>query len=234
MTSSRISINPSSIAYALAAIAFILVLCSIAGQLSTYLAGHGRLLGLVRLFYVDVEQNIPTAFATLLLFFAAILLTVITVLERKQPDSQMFYWSILSFGFMFMAFDEAWSFHERLDNVVRPFLENGNIGIFYHAWVVPGLALTFVLALFFLRFLFRLSPKMRYRFLMAGGLYLGGALGVELIGGYYAELHGYRNLTYSMIVTVEESLEMAGAIVFIWALLRYIGETHGKVSFHFQ
>ena len=47
----------------------------------------------------------------------------------------------------------------------------------------------------------------------------GGAIGVELIGGRYLELHGVENLTYAMITTVEESLEMAGVIIFIWALL---------------
>ena len=34
-----------------------------------------------------------------------------------------------------------------------------------------------------------------------------------------------------MIATVEESCEMAGVIVFIYALLRYLADTYGEVRF---
>ncbi|MGH8626685.1 MAG: multidrug transporter [Gammaproteobacteria bacterium] len=177
--------------------AFLLVLASIGGQLTVYLTGHNHLYGLVRLFYVDAENNIPTDFSTLLLF-AALLLAVITVLKRKQTGSSVSHWAILSFGFLFMAADEAWSFHERLIKPVGKLLGDDNLGVFYFAWVIPGIALVLVLALFFLRFLLRLPAKTRLTFLMAATLYIGGAIGVELIGGRFYELHGKRNLTYSM------------------------------------
>ena len=68
---------------------------------------------------------------------------------------------------------------------------------------------------------------------MAATIYIGGALGTELIGGHYADLHGNNTWTYSMIVTVEESLEMAGLIVFIWALLKYCADNFKEVQFQF-
>ena len=37
-----------------------------------------------------------------------------------------------------------------------------------------------------------------------------------------------------MIPTVEESLEMAGVIIFIWALLKYIAENYKEVRFRFD
>lgn len=37
-----------------------------------------------------------------------------------------------------------------------------------------------------------------------------------------AELHGYHNLIYATIGTIEETLEMVGVIIFIYALLEYI------------
>lgn len=82
----QIRLNPSAVACALGAVAFLLVLASIAGQLSKYLLGHDRVYTLVRLFYVDAERNIPTLFSVLLLFCAALLLTVITVLKKKDKD----------------------------------------------------------------------------------------------------------------------------------------------------
>ena len=234
MIINQISLNPSSIARVLGAVAFLLILASIGGQLTVYLTEHAHVYELVQLFYVDAEKNIPTGFSTLLLLFAALLLAVITVLKRRQTASHVSHWAILSFGFLFMAADEAWSFHERLIKPVRKLFGDGNLGVFYFAWVIPGIALVLVLALFFLRFLLRLPAKTRLTFLMAATLYIGGAIGFELIGGRYAELHGNRNLTYSMIVTVEESLEMAGVIIFIWALLVYIADNYKEVRFRFE
>lgn len=42
--------------------AFFLILASIGGQMIKYLTGHGSLFGLIKLFYVDLEENVPTFF----------------------------------------------------------------------------------------------------------------------------------------------------------------------------
>lgn len=234
MAINQIRLNPSAVARALGAVAFLLVLASIGGQLTKYLLGHDRVYGLVSLFYVDAEQNIPTLFSVLLLFCAALLLTVITVLKKKQKDPDVSRWAILAFGFLLMAVDEALSIHEKLVTPVRELLGDGPLGIFYFAWVIPGIAVVLVLTLFLLRFLLRLPAKTRFTFIVAGTLFIGGALGLELVGGRYAELHGQENMTYSMIVTVEESLEMAGVIVFIYALVKYIADHYEEVRFRFD
>ena len=56
--------------------------------------------------------------------------------------------------------------------------------------------------------------------MIAGAVYLAGAMGVELIEARLDELWG--SLPFSMMVVVEESLEMAGMIVLIHALLSYL------------
>jgi hypothetical protein len=120
-------------------------------------------------------------------------------------------WVILSFGFLFMAFDEAFQFHERLNIPVGTLLGNGSLGVFYFPWVSPGIALVLVLGPYFLRFLLHLPAATGLSFLMAATLYIGGAIGVELIGSRHAELHGYENWTYSMIATFEEGLVCSGS-----------------------
>jgi hypothetical protein len=42
-----------------------------------------------------------------------------------------------------------------------------------------------------------------------------------MITGRYAELYGY-NVTFHVIATVEELLEMTGIVIFIYALMSYI------------
>lgn len=231
MAVTPISLNPSSIARALGAVAFFLVLASIAGQLMVYLTGHEQVYGLVQLFNVGTELNLPAFFSSFLLLFAALLLAVITVLEKKCSASHIVQWTVLSFGFLLMAVDESVSLHEMLVAPTRQLLGDNDLGAFYFAWVIPGSVLVLALGLYFLKFLLHLPGKTRLNFLLAAIIYLGGAIGFELVGGRYAELHGTHNLAYNMISTVEESLEMAGVIIFIRALLQYIAGKHKEVRF---
>jgi hypothetical protein len=54
-----------------------------------------------------------------------------------------------------------------------------------------------------------------------------GALGMEMVDGYYASLYGDNNFVYVVLTTIEEFFEMVGIAVFIYALLSYIS-THMK------
>mgnify|MGYP000867926158 CR=1 FL=1 len=205
----------------LGAVALFLVLLSTGGQLEKYQSGQGLLAELAHLFYVDTEQNIPTYFSVMLILLAALLLAVISMLTRKHRLPHVSKWVILAFGFLLMALDEAFQIHERLNIPVGKLLGEGSLGIFYFPWTIPGMALVIVLGAFFLRFLFHLPATTRFRFMAAAMIYLAGAIGIELIGSQHAELYGYENWTYSLIATVEESLEITGLIVFLWALLTY-------------
>jgi hypothetical protein len=231
----QISLNPLTVARILGALALLLVLASVAGQFSKFALGHGNLKGLVTLFNVDAEHNIPTHFSMLLLLFAALLLAIITVLNRQRNMPHVSKWAILACGFLFMSFDEAATVHESLVAPIRPLLgDDGELGFFYWSWVIPGIVLVLLLGVFFRRFLLDLPYKVRLRFLIAAVIYIGGAIGFELIGGRYIELHGDQNLMVSMIATIEESLEMAGLIYFIWALLQYCADNYQDVWFRFE
>ena len=212
----------------------LLVCISVAGQLVRYVGGHDYAYGLLspaeRLFHVDQQHNIPTLFSVLLLLCSASLLGLITFLKRRQQDPDLSKWATLTVGFIYLAIDEAWSFHEMLIDPVRGLLGHDNLGMFYSAWVIPGMAGVGILALLFLGFLLRLPSSTRWSFLAAGTIYLGGAIGIEMIGGRYGEAHGFENLTAQLITHLEESMEMAGVIVFIHALLRYLAEQCPRVD----
>jgi hypothetical protein len=234
MVNNVVSINAFSIARILGTIAVLLVLASIIGQVIKHLSGHAEVYEFVWFFYVDAEYNLPSSFSAFLLLLAALILAVITLLVRVQSGSLVSYWMILCLGFFFMAADEILSLHERLIIPVRQLLGTDHYGVFYYAWVIPGIIIVFVAALFFSRFLYHLPEKTRSAFLLSGTLYLGGAIGLELIGGYYDEINGVHNLTYTMIVTAEECLEMTGVILFIRALLLYLADNYKGVRFQFH
>jgi general stress protein CsbA len=233
MEKKQITLSPSFITRVLGTTALLLVLASVAGRLASSLAGYDSMYGPLWLINVDEEQNIPTGFSTLLLFFSALILTVITLLKKYQRDPFGRYWVILSLGFLAMAFDEAFSFHERLTKPVRMILGSEHLGYFHFAWVIPAGILVLFLGLFFLRFLLNLPVKTRFAFFMAAILYVGGAVGIEIIEGFLLKLTRMGDLAYSMMSAFEEGLEMAGIIFFIRALLIYLAENYPEVVFRF-
>jgi hypothetical protein len=229
-----ISLYPGSIARVLWTTASLLVFASIAGDLTTYFTGHDHVYGLIPLFCLNAEQNIPTFFSALLLLFASLLLAVITMLEKKRWSVPVLYWATLSFGFFLMAADELLCLHEKTQGLMRTLLGDGALGVFYFAWVIPGLVLVLGVSIFFLKFLLGLPLKTRISFIAAAVLYVGGCIGFELVGGHYAESHGQNNLIFGVMTTVEESLEMAGIIVFIRGLLAHIADNYKEVRFLFH
>lgn len=210
-----------------------LIIASIAGQVAKYGFGHDHVYGLVRLTYVDQEQSIPTVFSALLLYTAGLLLAIIAILKRRQNDPEVAKWAILLCGFLWLSFDEAASLHEMLVRPTRRLLGEGPLGIWYFTWVIPGMAIVGFLVLYFLRFVWRLPPKTRSGFVIAGIMFVGGAVGVETLGGWYGGVHGMANLTYSMLATIEECLEMGGVITFIHALMEYIADQYQDVQLRF-
>lgn len=227
----QISLNPAAIARILGALALMLILASLTGQVAKFQFRYETLKGLVPLFNLDAERNFPTFFSTLLLIFAAILLAVLFILNKKTPSAA--FWAVLSLGFLVMAYDEAFSIHEKLIPPVRKLLGEGPLGVFYFAWVIPGMALVLALAPFFVRFWFRLDAKTRLYFFIAAAFYLGGCLGVEMIGGRYAETHE-RDLIYSLIVMFEEGFEMLGLILFNRGLLGHLAGHFKEIKFTFD
>ena len=230
-----LSLNPDSIARSLGVMTFLLILANCAALLADYLTGYSSVFirKSVKFFYVELELNAPAFFSMLLLLFASLLLAVITVLKKKQSASFVWEWSILSIGFLFMAFDEIAAVHERLIEPMQAILGEQNLGLLYFAWVVPAVALVVCLGIFFLKFLINLPPKTRWAFLIAAALYLGGAVGFEMIEGWYSEINGRETLLYMTLTTIEETLEMVGTIVFIWALLGYIADKYEKLEVRF-
>jgi hypothetical protein len=178
-------------------------------------------------FGLGFEKNIPATFSTLLLTLSAGLLVRIGFETRMQRGGDSFAWWVLAFGFFVMAMDEFFAWHERLvlpcaRGLVHFGWEPGHFGPFAFAWVVPGLIMVFGVALGFSRFVWRLPTKTRVRVLFAGGVYLTGVLGMEMVGGWYYESHNQIDRWYLMIAIVEELLEMIGLLLFIRAMLDFL------------
>ena len=232
MDARKIPLDPWAITWLLTLAAVLLVATNLGMQTYRLVAHQEHVVGLAMM-SMDGENNVPALFSTLLLFCAALILALIAVLERRHEGVDVSKWAILAAGFMLMALDEALSFHEKAIAPLRELLGGQHLGIFFFAWVIPGFALVAVLGAFFLRFLFRLPRRTAIAFVISAAIYLGGALGIELIEGWWREANGHRNLVYHVLVSLEEGMEMAGIIAFIHALLGHIAGRYGEVRIAF-
>ena len=78
-----------------------------------------------------------------------------------------------------------------------------------------------LLAITYARFLIALPRTSMRAFLIAGFVYVSGALGMELVGGAYFTTHS-NDVVYGVIATIEEMGEMTGMALFILALLDHL------------
>jgi hypothetical protein len=176
---------------------------------------------------VDDEATIQAWFSSSLLLSCSILLGVIASGVKSAGERYKFHWLALSITFALLSLDEAISVHESFVNPMRSLFNTR--GLLFFGWVIPGGAFVLVFVLAYLKFLFYLPSQTRRQFMVAGALYISGALGLEMLGGLQADLYGKSNLTYAALLTAEEFLEMTGAILFLYALMRYTGH-RGKAG----
>lgn len=198
----------------LAALA-IVSLAGLAAELAYYL-GHSDS-ELVPAFSLSYEHNVPTWYASSLLLTCAALLAVIATARRQggQPDAG--YWLGLSAIFGYISLDEVVSIHER----ASAWFDTS--GMLYFGWVIPGAIAVVIIGALYVPFLRRLHPITRWRFMVAGAIFITGGLIMELPLGYWTEHAGDQNLIYALIDWLEESLELLGTSVFCAALVAQLG-----------
>ncbi|MBD0260081.1 MAG: multidrug transporter [Cytophagales bacterium] len=183
----------------------------------------------IQYFNFNAESNVPTFFSTVLLLMAAALLLVIARQHRGNALAK--YWWALGGIFLFLALDESAQIHEGVTRLV--YLATGAVqmpGYFLYAWVIPYLLATVVGGAFFFRFLLKLPYLIRNLFVMAGAMFVAGALGMEMLEGHFNLVSGYGNVYTTLLTTLEELLEMSGVILFIHALLLYVSRSTGKIT----
>ncbi|MGY2128320.1 hypothetical protein [Blastococcus sp. SYSU DS0617] len=172
-----------------------------------------------RLLNADGEGNVTTWFSTVLLFSIALVCLGVGMLLRARSAPLRRYWLGLALVFGYLSVDElAWLHEElipRMDGIVEA------EGAFTFPWVVVAAPLVILFAVVYAGFLWKLPRRTAALFVLAGLLYVGGALGLEAVGGlFYGDDLG-ANVAYVLVTTVEECLEMIGAALFLYAVARY-------------
>lgn len=236
---SRLDVTPSRIRTIQFATITTLILLSTAAQLLYLWLGDGvpGLRFVAWLLFLDGEQTIPTLYSSVVLVACAGLVALIG--WGVKPAVDRMAWRALAVVFLAAGIDEFAAIHERAIEPIRDGLAISS-GPLYYAWVLPGAAAVVILTAVFSGFLWRLPADTRVRYLIAGALFVGGALGFEAAGASYVSGSigpiapdvdpdaARSGILYVMFATIEESLELIGVAVFLTATVSHLEKHLGR------
>ena len=192
-----------------------------------------RTVGLFHFFNVNLEGNLPTLFSSYLLLTAAILALLQAIDSSSKRRKDRSFWLLLACLTLFMAVDEASRFHEMFISIQliahKLGWEGSNNGVFYYSWVIVGIPVVLVIFTYGASLIRQLPKNTAAWIAVAGFTYVAGALGGEMLGGIMQEaIANQEHITngaspdlYRVVYHVEESLEMLGAILLIFATLKH-------------
>ncbi len=201
----------------------IIVALGILREIVVGMVGKDTVLQDLRQIALDSEHSLPAWYSSLLMLANAGLLAVIATLAGSERQKDATRWWLLVVIFAIMALDEAVSFHEILISPLHDILHTS--GLFTFAWVIPGSVVVVALGLYFLPFVLRLPPRTRWMVVLAGAIYVTGALVLEFVGGAEVDAVGWDGVPYIISFIFEESFEIIGLTLFFVALCDHLGRT---------
>lgn len=171
-------------------------------------------------FDLNGEGVVPSWFASLVLMASGVLAFAIAAMKARLRDRYRAHWLGVGWIFVFLSMDEAAGLHEMWMHYLEPLTDWS--GLFFYESAVPNLVLAAIVGLAMLPFVLTLGLGTQVRLAISAGLYVAGAVGVEMLGGAQHSAAGIENLRYQLLVTAEETLEMIGALGFVSAFLHYL------------
>ena len=184
----------------------------------------------MRQFNLDAENSVPAWWSSSMMLFASLLLYTLAANAWRAGDILWRLWLTMAIVFLALSIDESASFHEGVIEPLRAAFGFG--GILFYAWVVPALLCVAALGLVLLPLLRRLPASLFWRFGICGGVFVLGALGMEMVGGWL-DYEGYRNTAYyALSISIEEGFEILGVSLFLAALLDQFDPARAVVGDH--
>ena len=166
------------------------------------------------------EPSLSSYFSALLLLVCSLTLWLIHQIEKSIAERREWAWFGLSAIFFCLSIDEAIMIHEMTDGALHSLLNTS--GVFYLAWVIPGIVFVVLVGIVFLPFLLRLEKRTQRLFFLSAFLFVGGAIGMEMIASLLYEQGEIESVQHSIVQTIEEGMEMYGTLLFLYALLKHL------------
>ncbi|WP_052090439.1 MULTISPECIES: hypothetical protein [Modestobacter] len=214
----RLLVVLAGVSLLLGAVSLVLNLVVLGADTPGQLAA-GMRSGVLDLLSVNREANLPTWFSSALLLAAAASAAGVAAWAHRTRDRWRWHWTVLAAAFCYLSVDELLRLHERANHQVGKVVETS--GVFTFGWWVLAAPLVVVFAAAYVRFLRGLPGRIGLLIVVAGTLYVGGAIGMEVVGSWLADDRGMLSAPYVLATTAEEVLEMLGVVVFLYAVTTY-------------
>ncbi len=229
----RIGVSVGGIMKRLVFVALFFLLLDVAATLFTHVTGHDHVFGLLALLDLDQERGFGMLYQVFLMFLGSSFFFALSVAARRGL-APVAAWKFLGFVFFYLMLDEYAALHERLMPISRELF--GQEGILYFAWILPyGLAAA-ALAVWALPAILRLPRAPRFYLILAGIVYVSGAVGMEGVSGWYMYSLGGESaspdVVYYLLTAVEEGLEMAGVLLLLRGQLGLLRNAWESVELH--
>lgn len=177
---------------------------------------------------LDGELQVGAWFSTALLLVGALMLALTASVATARGDSDGRWWRFLSAGFVVMSLEEAVDLHQRISEPLSRLLDLDG-GALRAAWVIPAALGIVVLGACMVPFIRRMPSPLRRRLLLAAALFVGGAVGLEIVGQALFVTSG-AGVVSGAVNLVEETLEPAAVILLIHTLGRHLAELTGTAG----
>jgi energy-converting hydrogenase Eha subunit E len=167
-------------------------------------------------FRLDEELSLPPIWAAALMLTIAVLTFRTGRAERASRVRTSLGWTLLGVGFVYLALDEALALHEFFSRwAVIP-----DYDFLRHRWLAVGIPAVAVVTLLFTPFLLRVPRPTALRLVVAGAVFLGGAMGVaEEIVRLFFERFVNATTIHVLSYTMEETFEFLGLMLGLRAML---------------
>lgn len=179
------------------------------------------------LFDLNQEMNLPTCYSVLQLGAVALALRLTACMERENGRRAL-PWNGLVALFLYMAADEMTDVHGLWGSVYlgQPIAAPVVDGF---AWIVPALIVVGVTTAIYLPWVWQLPRRTRALFVLAGSVFVTGGVGMEAVGERVADA-SFFNPAYLVASTAEETLEMLGVAIMLYAVLAYMAGRNGRLE----
>ena len=214
----------------------VITLLIIAGALVyvyAYKTGDDFLYGVLPMFDVGRENSVPTFVSALNLLLAAILSFTLYRTTRFRQEAHTLGWLLLALIFVYLAFDEAASIHEKF-KFAKDLFPQSTLVHQRHAWLIPGAILAAVFAIMVIPFVFSLPRRTAVWLVFSGLVFAGGIFGMELLGSWMLK-NGVRpnDVIYVARRILEEALEMYGILIYNCVVFAELTKRQAKIRLRF-
>lgn len=232
-TAGQLSLHPRMLALALAAAVIVLSFASYVAQALIYEFDIASAKGLVPLFDATREANVPSWYATVTLLGCGAAAACVGLTPPRggfaKPAGRR--WLVVAAFLLLASLDEGAAVHDVLDeNLELPELG----GLLKFAWILPAALIVAAALPVVWRAAADLMPRPRREFLVGIAVWVGSATVLEATEGRLIEVQGEKTLDLALVSSTQETLEMVGVALMLFALVNQLAAERSRLAIRFE